>query len=353
METQPTPMPCSPNYQPSIFPKRTSLPSLVWTTTEPRLPLLLAWRSMSLKSTMSSSGVTTLPLSILHSFILYYYYHCRISFSIASPLSFFNSFHSYLTYPRYPDVSHAYVSDYPNKGDKTPVAAAVKDEAWLQGEFIKLVQQRGAAVIKLRKLSSAASAAKAIIDHARDWVLGTPEVYSLSLSLFSFSLFLSLLPLLFSPVSSSLSASLFSFIALFSFSSLSYSLLYVLASSFSHTLIHTMCRESLCPWPCIPTDHTEWRRDWSTPSPSPPRTASTPSSRISPSVTSAGLSLSFFFFHFFFFFLFFLFSFFLFSFFLFSCCSFLLVSNWFFRNLLKVTEDELVSEKETAVQFLA
>jgi malate dehydrogenase len=56
------------------------------------------------------------------------------------------------------------------------VTAAIKDDAWLQGDFIKLVQQRGAAVIKLRKLSSAASAAKAIVDHARDWVLGTPEV---------------------------------------------------------------------------------------------------------------------------------------------------------------------------------
>jgi len=86
---------------------------------------------------------------------------------------------------QYPDVSHAYVTDYPNKGDKTPVAAAVKDDAWLQGEFIKTVQQRGAAVIKLRKLSSAASAAKAIIDHARDWVVGTPEGEYVSMAVYS------------------------------------------------------------------------------------------------------------------------------------------------------------------------
>merc|ERR1712065_97722 len=43
------------------------------------------------------------------------------------------------------------------------------------GEFIKTVQKRGAAVIAARKLSSAASAAKAIVDHIRDWLLGTPE----------------------------------------------------------------------------------------------------------------------------------------------------------------------------------
>jgi hypothetical protein len=42
------------------------------------------------------------------------------------------------------------------------------------------VQQRGAAVIKARKLSSALSAASAACDHMRDWVLGTPEVDSLT-----------------------------------------------------------------------------------------------------------------------------------------------------------------------------
>jgi len=42
------------------------------------------------------------------------------------------------------------------------------------------VQQRGAAVIKARKLSSALSAASAACDHTRDWVLGTPEVDSLT-----------------------------------------------------------------------------------------------------------------------------------------------------------------------------
>lgn len=46
----------------------------------------------------------------------------------------------------------------------------------LNGEFISTVQQRGAAIIKARKLSSALSAASAACDHIRDWVLGTPQV---------------------------------------------------------------------------------------------------------------------------------------------------------------------------------
>jgi malate/lactate dehydrogenase len=46
----------------------------------------------------------------------------------------------------------------------------------LNSEFIKTVQQRGAAIIKARKLSSALSAASSACDHIRDWVLGTPEV---------------------------------------------------------------------------------------------------------------------------------------------------------------------------------
>jgi malate/lactate dehydrogenase len=49
----------------------------------------------------------------------------------------------------------------------------------LNEEFIKTVQQRGAAIIKARKLSSALSAASSACDHIRDWVLGTPEVCSL------------------------------------------------------------------------------------------------------------------------------------------------------------------------------
>jgi len=84
---------------------------------------------------------------------------------------------------QYPDVSNAYVLD--GKGGKTSVSDAIKDEAYLHGEFIKTVQQRGAAVIKLRKLSSAASAAKAIVDHMHDWVFGTGDKGAVSMAIYS------------------------------------------------------------------------------------------------------------------------------------------------------------------------
>ena len=47
------------------------------------------------------------------------------------------------------------------------------DQAWYENEFIPTVQQRGAAIIKARGASSAASAANAAIDHMHDWALGT------------------------------------------------------------------------------------------------------------------------------------------------------------------------------------
>merc|ERR1712080_490509 len=49
------------------------------------------------------------------------------------------------------------------------------DVQWVEDEFIPTVQKRGAAIIAARGLSSAASAANAILHHVRDWVLGTPE----------------------------------------------------------------------------------------------------------------------------------------------------------------------------------
>jgi len=66
---------------------------------------------------------------------------------------------------QYPDVHHATVS-----GQK---ALDLIDQEWLTGTFIPNVQQRGAAIIKARGLSSAASAANAAIEHMRDWALGT------------------------------------------------------------------------------------------------------------------------------------------------------------------------------------
>jgi malate dehydrogenase len=49
----------------------------------------------------------------------------------------------------------------------------------LREEFVSIVQQRGAAVIKARKQSSSLSAASAACDHMRDWILGTPKVRDL------------------------------------------------------------------------------------------------------------------------------------------------------------------------------
>jgi len=69
---------------------------------------------------------------------------------------------------QYPDLFHCEVNG-------TSAAALIDDPAWLQDEFIPTVQKRGAAIIKARGLSSAASAANAAIDHIHDWELGTPE----------------------------------------------------------------------------------------------------------------------------------------------------------------------------------
>jgi malate dehydrogenase len=68
---------------------------------------------------------------------------------------------------QYPDVSNARVSG--------SAATDLVDQNWLAAEFIPVVQQRGAAIIKARGASSAASAASAAIDHMRDWALGTPD----------------------------------------------------------------------------------------------------------------------------------------------------------------------------------
>ena len=68
---------------------------------------------------------------------------------------------------QYPDISHAQVDG--------KAASDLVDQSWLEESFIPTVQQRGAAIIKARGQSSAASAASAAIDHMRDWTLGTPK----------------------------------------------------------------------------------------------------------------------------------------------------------------------------------
>jgi malate dehydrogenase len=54
-------------------------------------------------------------------------------------------------------------------------ASGLVDQAWLEDDFIPTVQERGAAIIKARGASSAASAAAAATDHMRTWALGTAE----------------------------------------------------------------------------------------------------------------------------------------------------------------------------------
>ncbi len=66
---------------------------------------------------------------------------------------------------QYPDIHHATVGGKP--------ALEMVDQQWLTDEFIPTVQQRGAAIIKARGASSAASAASAAIDHVHDWALGS------------------------------------------------------------------------------------------------------------------------------------------------------------------------------------
>jgi malate dehydrogenase len=68
---------------------------------------------------------------------------------------------------QYPDLFHCEV-------DGKNAAQLVNDQAWLENDFIPTVAKRGAAIIKARGLSSAASAANAAIDHMNSWALGTP-----------------------------------------------------------------------------------------------------------------------------------------------------------------------------------
>jgi malate dehydrogenase len=68
---------------------------------------------------------------------------------------------------QYPDISHCLVAG--------KAAAEQVDRNWVEKTFIPTVQQRGAAVLKARNASSAASAASAALDHVHDWVLGSAD----------------------------------------------------------------------------------------------------------------------------------------------------------------------------------
>ncbi len=70
---------------------------------------------------------------------------------------------------QYPDIHHATVDG--------KSATELVDQDWVTDTFIPVVQQRGAAIIKARGASSAASAASAAIDHIHDWALGTGDAW--------------------------------------------------------------------------------------------------------------------------------------------------------------------------------
>jgi malate dehydrogenase len=69
---------------------------------------------------------------------------------------------------QYPDIFHAEVAG-------RNAAEVVDDQSWIENDFIPTVAKRGAAIIEARGSSSAASAASATIDAARDWLQGSPE----------------------------------------------------------------------------------------------------------------------------------------------------------------------------------
>jgi len=78
---------------------------------------------------------------------------------------------------QFPDLYHAKVS--------AGSAMDKVEQDWYENDFIPTVQQRGAAIIKARGASSAASAANAAIDHMHDWALGTAEGDSVSMAVYS------------------------------------------------------------------------------------------------------------------------------------------------------------------------
>ena len=74
---------------------------------------------------------------------------------------------------QYPDLAHTKVDG--------KAAFDLVERDWYENDFIPTVQQRGAAIIKARGASSAASAASSAIDHMRDWALGTDGVVSMAI----------------------------------------------------------------------------------------------------------------------------------------------------------------------------
>jgi malate dehydrogenase len=79
---------------------------------------------------------------------------------------------------QYPDIFHAEING-------KNAAEVVNDQSWIETDFIPTVAKRGAAIIDARGSSSAASAASATIDAARDWLLGSPKDNWVSMAVIS------------------------------------------------------------------------------------------------------------------------------------------------------------------------
>jgi malate dehydrogenase len=79
---------------------------------------------------------------------------------------------------QYPDIFHAEVNGQ-------NAAQLVNDQAWLEADFIPTIQKRGAAIIAARGSSSAASAASATVDNARDWLSASADGDWLSMAVVS------------------------------------------------------------------------------------------------------------------------------------------------------------------------
>ncbi|MGV9770251.1 malate dehydrogenase [Microbacterium sp. NPDC003461] len=79
---------------------------------------------------------------------------------------------------QYPDLTHALVAG-------RPALEAIGDREWAERDFIPTVANRGTAIIEARGSSSAASAASATVDAARDWLGGTREGDWTSMAVFS------------------------------------------------------------------------------------------------------------------------------------------------------------------------
>lgn len=83
-----------------------------------------------------------------------------------------------------PDCSFVEVQA-PEQNGSVPLTQLVNDSEWVESKLVKDVQERGAAIIKARKLSSAMSAAAAVAAHVRDWFCGSAEGEFVSMAICS------------------------------------------------------------------------------------------------------------------------------------------------------------------------